>query len=275
MQIYFFFFILRGKLIQLKQIKINIILVIIEKNQKKITELIPQFNIDNFINDNNEIQLCQLINQLKQMGFPINKNMIYYFCQDAQIFINCGFDPLPDNITIPQEDYKNFTELKIKCKENQISLIHQVMFEENNYEQNNKNQEEKQKVPNQCRRTKERKIGYIIEKVVEWRNLYNGSIQEGEMKQNRLSLEEAANKVQISKKSLDDYLLQIRFGRKYGFNFNEHKNDKVGILRAFVKKHKEIKNQDKKKKRRKLNYLIKATQLNRNKKKVKIFKNDF
>lgn len=30
----------------------------------------------------------------------------------------------------------------------------------------------------------------------------------------------------------------LSFGRKYGFNFNEHKNDKVGILRAFVKKHK-------------------------------------
>ena len=24
----------------------------------------------------------------------------------------------------------------------------------------------------------------------------------------------------------------------FGFNFTEHKNDKVGILRAFVKKHK-------------------------------------
>ena len=43
--------------------------------------------------------------------------------------------------------------------------------------------------------------------------------------------------VGISKKSLDDYLLQIRYGRKFGFNFNEHKNDKVGVLRAFVKKN--------------------------------------
>ena len=28
-----------------------------------------------------------------------------------------------------------------------------------------------------------------------------------------------------------------RLGRKYGFNFNEHYNDKVGVLRAFVKKN--------------------------------------
>lgn len=44
----------------------------------------------------------------------------------------------------------------------------------------------------------------------------------------------------ISKKSLDDYLLQIRFGRRYGFNFNEHKNDKVGVLRDYVRKNKKI-----------------------------------
>jgi hypothetical protein len=58
---------------------------------------------------------------------------------------------------------------------------------------------------------------------------------DGETK--RFTLEEAAQKVGISKKSLDDYLLQIRYGRKFGFNFNEHKNEKVGVLRAFVKKN--------------------------------------
>ena len=30
----------------------------------------------------------------------------------------------------------------------------------------------------------------------------------------------------------------IRIGRQHGFVFNEHKNDKVGVLRAFVKKQK-------------------------------------
>jgi len=84
------------------------------------------------------------------------------------------------------------------------------------------------------RRSKERTIGFIIEKVALWRRLYNGvQTQEGETLQ--YSLEEAAKKVGISKKSLDDYLLQLRFGRKYGFNFNNHKEDGVGTLRAFVK----------------------------------------
>ena len=42
----------------------------------------------------------------------------------------------------------------------------------------------------------------------------------------------------MSKKSLDDYLLQLRFGKKYNFNFQQHRNDKVGVLRSYVKKMK-------------------------------------
>ena len=46
-----------------------------------------------------------------------------------------------------------------------------------------------------------------------------------------------AKEVGISKKSLDDYLIQLRIGKMLGFNFNEHQNDKVGILRSYVRKH--------------------------------------
>ena len=53
----------------------------------------------------------------------------------------------------------------------------------------------------------------------------------------RYSLEEAAKRVGVSKKSLDDYLSQLRKGRRYGFDFNKNKDDKVGVLRTFVKKH--------------------------------------
>jgi hypothetical protein len=52
-----------------------------------------------------------------------------------------------------------------------------------------------------------------------------------------MSLEEAADKVGVSKKSLDDYLSQLRQGRALGFNFNQHKDEKVGYLRQFVKEN--------------------------------------
>ena len=90
-----------------------------------------------------------------------------------------------------------------------------------------------------CRRTKERRIGHIIDKVIEWRKYYSGVINDNNQ-QVKYSLEDAAREVKISKKSLDDYLFQIRFGHRYGFNFNEHYNDKVGVLRDFVRQRKKV-----------------------------------
>lgn len=70
-----------------------------------------------------------------------------------------------------------------------------------------------------CRRLKERKIKHVIEKVLKWRELYAGIGSE-----EKIPLDEGAKLVNISKKTLDDYLSQIKKGKKYGFNFNEHKN---------------------------------------------------
>lgn len=87
-----------------------------------------------------------------------------------------------------------------------------------------------------AKRTKERSISDIIEKVSLWRKLYNGVYRDGNLV--RYSLEDAAAKVGVSKKSLDDYLLQLRFGKKYGFDFQKNKNEKVGVLRSYVKQQK-------------------------------------
>jgi len=38
---------------------------------------------------------------------------------------------------------------------------------------------------------------------------------------------------------LDDYLLQLRFGKKFGFDFEKHRESKVGVLRSFVKDEKD------------------------------------
>lgn len=79
-------------------------------------------------------------------------------------------------------------------------------------EEENDNNEENQNffINKKSKRSKERKINFIIEKVLLWRKLYNGFEDE---KGNliKLTLEEAADKVGISKKSLDDYLIQIRY----------------------------------------------------------------
>ena len=98
-------------------------------------------------------------------------------------------------------------------------------------------------INNNSRRAKERKIGYIIKKVFLWKTLYNGiysTDENGNKIKIKYTLEQAATKTGISKKSLDDYLIQLRIGKFLNFNFTEHKNDKVGILRAFVKKYRPV-----------------------------------
>jgi hypothetical protein len=87
------------------------------------------------------------------------------------------------------------------------------------------------------KRTKERVIRFVVERVSLWRKLYNG-VELGNGETVRYSLEDSARLVGISKKSLDDYLLQLRFGRMYGFDFLKHQCDNIGVLRKFVRDHK-------------------------------------
>ena len=55
-------------------------------------------------------------------------------------------------------------------------------------------------------------------------------------------MKESAEKVGINKKTLDDYLIQIRMGKKFNFNFYENQNEKIGILRNFIKNKKKLNN---------------------------------
>lgn len=122
----------------------------------------------------------------------------------------------------------SFEKVKLRCKKIKKNLLHQLMNydEEMQCIENNKSNrshsssfdaddaddlssQKNSKGVTKCRRTKERKIGFIIKKVLKWRQYYNG-VPNSNGASVRCSLEESAQKVGISKKSLDDYLLQIR-----------------------------------------------------------------
>lgn len=75
-------------------------------------------------------------------------------------------------------------------------------------------------------RIKERKIEDAVVLVLKWRQLTDVTLKQG------------AEIIGVAKKSLDDYLLQLRLGRKYGFDFNKHWNSKIGILRSFNRRMK-------------------------------------
>lgn len=74
---------------------------------------------------------------------------------------------------------------------------------------------------------KEKTIGEVVEKVALWRKMYAGFKDEKD-EVVRMDLETAAKEIGIVKKTLDDYLLQIRNGKRFGFNFQKRFQEKIG-----------------------------------------------
>lgn len=200
-------------------------------------ELIPEIKLQ--IYDNYKVKLSDVINNLINLGYPLKSSAIYYYSLDADEYIYCGCEPIiktnfvdinkNNSLTLEchcmiEQDILKDIELNIENFKQSLDNINNQLTCNNNLKENNLNR----------KRTKERKIGYIIDKVSSWRKLYNGYYNESKTFV-KYSLDEAAKILNISKKSLDDYLLQLRLGRKFGFNFNKNKNSRVGVLRAFVK----------------------------------------
>jgi hypothetical protein len=217
----------------LYQFSLNDILDIIHDyiNNKTIF-LNENYGISYYTNDenktgNNIINLDEENeNNIKQYFFignyPLNKNIIYF-------------------INIPSD---GILYLKFRKKISKEKSLRYDIFEEENEEeieenerQNNEKAELNYNV--NSKRANEKKIGYIIKKVFYWKGLRKYT-------DNKMSLIEAAANVGLSKKTLDEYYNQIKEGKRYNFDFNKHKKDKVNILRGYVKKMNE-KNQDNKK----------------------------
>ena len=199
------------------------------------------------IYNNKEYILAEdLLNKLNEY-IPINNFQIFYYNTNINTFILIGIYPnklLLDKIFMNDTiiNIKNKDMITIKLKFRQIINIDNALKMEYQLIDEDKNEEEKSdnsypELGIKTRRAKERKIGSVVKKVYMWRRLYTG-FKDDQGRTIKLTLEEAAKKVGISKKSLDDYLIQLRNGRSLGFNFNEHQNDKIGVLRSFVKKNK-------------------------------------
>jgi len=210
--------------------------------------------------DEQHISLNDILDNLSKQ-ISLDKFSISYCEYDnkSNLFTNVGIYPLTKTILIGYNNdannniiYNNNINNNIN-NNNKITFIRirlrQIISKENILSMELKEEDiekldesqTKTYFNSKSKRAKERKIGYIIKKILMWKTLYNGYLEKDKnenYKKIKFTLEQAAEKIGISKKSLDDYLIQLRIGRMFGFNFTEHKNDKVGILRAFVKCHK-------------------------------------
>ena len=195
----------------------------------------------------------------------LNENYIISYSLDNKTFYFIGAFPLDENIKynidVPLD---GIIYLKLRKKISKIKSLRYEIFEDENEEEldeveEKEKTEEKKEEPKKeksdkktgkkkeekgdCKRSKEKRIGYIVKKVFEWKGLRR-------LSQEKMSLQDAAKNVGMSKKTLDEYYNQIKEGKKYGFDFNKYKRDKVNVLRGFVKKKKAEEPKENKKKKR-------------------------
>ncbi len=199
-----------------------------DKSAYNETEIVPNLEV-RFTSDE-QIKLSDIIMRLKQMGYPLTAAMISIYSSVAEEYVCYGSDPIDQNTFIDNDQLPNgFLKIRAVCH-----IEEKLLMKDKNKGLSRNNSLDMRK----CKRTKERKIGFIIEKVNLWRKYYNGFKNENGIFIKH-TLDDSAKIIGISKKSLDDYLLQLRLGRKFGFDFNANRNSKVGLLRSFVKQHRE------------------------------------
>ena len=176
--------------------------------------------------EKDKISLGDVVRALEKEGESLSCSMLLYYSNDRKKFYHCGFTEEADRCLISIKELNGKLSLKYRKI---IPIVESLSPKiESNRERRSVVYTQKNK------RNKEMKIGEIVCKVSEWRKLYLGNTINNTTGK-KYSLEDAANTIGIAKKTLDDYLLQIRAGRKYGFDFNIHSESKVGVLRTFVK----------------------------------------
>ena len=105
--------------------------------------------------------------------------------------------------------------------------------------ESNKESKTSMEQPAYTKRIKERCIEEAARLVLTWREMWETS------KTPKITLKQGAEIVGIAKKSLDDYLFQLRLGVKNGFDFGRFGSGKIGVLRSFNRRMKRKKNQGK------------------------------
>ena len=222
----------------------------------KIIDLIKSYANDKsiFLNENYSISYSITNPQTPEQDINIRP---YYFIGNFPLNPNINF-----NVDVPLD---GIIYLKLRKKISKIKSLRFEIYEDENEEEIDEaeekekneiielNEEDEKGETNgknkkkECKRSKEKRIGYIVRKVFEWKGLRK-------LSEEKMSLQDAAKSVGLSKKTLDEYFNQIKEGNKYGFDFNKYKKDKVNVLRGFVKQKKakdENENKVKKKKKKK------------------------
>ena len=165
----------------------------------------------------NKISLGDVLDKLAKENIDLSDMAILYYNNKENIFYFCGIKKEANECFIPLNEIED--ELVLKYREiKPIKVLNPKV--------------KKVKKSTGKERSKERNIGEAIKKVIQWRQLY-AEFKAKDEKSNAKLLEKAAKIVGIPKKTLEDYMLQIRVGSKYGFDINILSSAKIRTLLTF------------------------------------------
>ena len=187
---------------------------------------------DYFCNDFIQIKIINYIeSSFIEKSYKKNENYI----RSNELKIIDEEDEFYDKLDI-SEDYEseeeeeiNIVKEEIEEQNNNYSSINNSTIISTDINQLNNNNKKS------ISRRRERRIEYIIEKVLLWRKYMNGFNINGKFE--KYDSKKAAKIVGVSKKSLDDYTKLIRIGRKLKYNFNKNRNKRISHLKSFIKKN--------------------------------------
>jgi hypothetical protein len=127
-----------------------------------------------------EFQLCTLIDYIKKQGYPIENSFVSYYSADFQVQINCGPEPISQAVALSisdlEQNEQNEYILKLIFSKGIKGDFYDTEQQQMNQSSEYRGELSKQEL--NAQRNKERSIGFIIEKVSQWRKLYNGFYDE-------------------------------------------------------------------------------------------------
>lgn len=159
------------------------------------------------------VLLSPLVEELsRQSGLDFDGYQILYRMPGCTLFVLAGTYPFESAMM----------HLKMESLGDGVHIKYRIADKKKEPERKQKN-----------RRGNERKISDVINSLLFWRKLSLPGIFNAEARGKKLNRQEAADVLKIPKKSLEDYMLQVRLAYERGFDFNMYSNTRFGVIREF------------------------------------------
>eukprot|EP00826_Nyctotherus_ovalis_P063671 TRINITY_DN9338_c0_g7_i1.p1 TRINITY_DN9338_c0_g7~~TRINITY_DN9338_c0_g7_i1.p1 ORF type:complete len:242 (+),score=85.20 TRINITY_DN9338_c0_g7_i1:136-861(+) len=176
------------------------------------------------LSNDGEIVLARIITYLKTLGYDLDEAEVWFYSRIYEEYVYCEKDPISRVLLARTSDLVN------NCLTIRVRINREISDTLGTKSTEESKGEDKYNAP----RVKERELTEIIHKVKKWRDLYRGYLDK-DGRRVKYSLEDAAKLVKLPKKTLDDYLQQLKLGKKFGFDFSANQHGKIGVLREFIK----------------------------------------